>query len=156
MNILFVCTANTCRSAMGEAILKSMVKEKNLGDGEIVIQSAGVYAMPGQPANLNAIETVKDYGANLDDHRASLLTTEMIEQADLILTMTANHKKYVLALAPTATDKVFTLKQYSKEDDDCSDLHMDILDPYGADLESYKNCAKEIAVELESILRKIF
>lgn len=110
--ILFVCTGNTCRSSMAEAIFKDLLEKEQHSLGDLRVVSAGTSAMVGDLASCASKEVIREKGISLENHRAKPLTKELIEDADLVLTMTSNHKHNVLNLCPEAKDKVFTLKEY--------------------------------------------
>ena len=142
MNILFVCTGNTCRSAMAAALFNKIAIEKNL---DVRIESAGIFANDGEPASSGAVVAMKKYGIDLLGHHAQSINTELIEKSDLILTMTAAHK---MVLAGAAQDKVYTLCEYAG-------LGGDIPDPYGGDVEEYEECAKNLYNALEKVAEKL-
>ncbi len=155
MNILLVCTGNTCRSSMAEGIFKQMLLNSNIEN--INVSSAGLSAFQGDRANQKAVDVLKNQGIDISKHRARQLTGEIISSSDLILTMTAAHKMSILNYDPQSKRKVFTLKEYaSKTDGEESDnINLDIDDPYGMDYSVYEKVMNEIRIEIESIINKL-
>jgi len=143
--IVFVCTGNTCRSSMAEALFKEMIKDRK----DIKVKSAGIWALNNSSASYNAIKVMEERNIDLTGHRATALTREILEEADLILTMTKNHKEEILKVMPEIRDKVYTLKEYAGYGE------VDILDPYGGDIEVYRKAADDIEDALRKILDKI-
>lgn len=146
--ILFVCSGNTCRSPMAEAIAKRILAEKlhiqleELEKKGVSVLSAGSFAMPGARAATPAIEAVKDLGGDLSRHRSRALSVELIHQADMIFTMDRGHAQAVTALVPAAVEKVATL-----------DPDHDIDDPIGGDSALYHQLAKQLQSLIENRLR---
>ena len=147
MKILFVCTGNTCRSPMAEGLFREMLKEENISSVE-EISSAGINAIPHQLASLNSIEAIGEKGVDLEAHKSQMLTLDLVESFDLILTMTESHKKTILALVPWLDEKVFTLKEYVGQDGDISD-------PFGGSLSIYKESLDDIEDSLKLLIEKI-
>ena len=150
MKVMFICTGNICRSAMGQALLEKRVKELNKN---IEVYSSGIYAYTGDKATNHAISIMKNYNVDLENHRATYIKETDIIEMDLILCATKNHKDIILEEYPKLQNKVYTIKEYAEYDLKGGDI--DINDPYGGNLESYKKCATEISDCIELILKKI-
>ena len=142
MNILFVCTGNTCRSAMAAAIMNKIAMENDL---DVRIESAGIFAQDAQSASDNAVKALETYNIDLSNHRTKPVTEDIVKQSDIILTMTEAHKQI---LKPLAEEKVYTLLEYAGDSGD-------INDPYGGDLDEYRNTAQEIYDSLVDVAEKI-
>jgi L-threonylcarbamoyladenylate synthase len=148
--ILFVCSGNTCRSPIAEALCKLMLAEKlgvapeKLAQAGYQVLSAGVDAMSASPASPKAIEAGRQAGADLTGHRSRRLTSDLVRQADVIWTMCQHHGDGVVRLVPEAKEKVRRL-----------DPEREIHDPVGADADEYAECLRQIRTALEARLREI-
>lgn len=145
MNILFVCTGNTCRSPMAQALLEDIAKERDL---DIAVKSAGVFAFDGQSVSQEAVQALEEEGIDISSHRASMIHRELLEDSDLILTMAKSHKEALISKYPFLREKVFTLKEYAYG------IEEDILDPFGQGLDVYRNTKAEIKRALDEIIAK--
>lgn len=130
MKIIFVCTGNTCRSAMAEAIFKFRLGKVKKAK-EFRIFSAGLNAEEGSPMSPNAVEALKKMGIRRIRHSAKRFTMDMVRKFDLIITMTAGHMKVIGNFPNVTTIANLTGGQ-------------DIADPYGMDINTYLNTAKEL------------
>lgn len=147
-NILFICTGNTCRSPMAEGIFNKLAKDNSI---DAIASSAGLWAADGMKVSDHAVEAVEQYNVDISDHLSSPLTIEVVEGADLILTMTDGHKMQLLnALEEGARYKVYTLKEYVYGDGD-----INIMDPFGLDLDTYIATAGEIYNALDTMINRI-
>lgn len=148
MNILLVCTGNTCRSAMAEGILNKIISD-NKDTDKFDVLSAGISVFSPTSASKNAILALNEMGIDISNHTSKQLTDDMINDADLILTMTNSHKVIIQNVCDDISEKIFTLNGYAYGAD------KDVSDPYGMDLDEYKKCAKEIKDALENAYPKL-
>ncbi|MBP3937785.1 MAG: ribosomal protein S18-alanine N-acetyltransferase [Clostridia bacterium] len=138
LNITFVCTGNTCRSAMAEGLFKKILSERGITD--ITCRSCGLAAYTGDEASPQAVEVCAERGADLTHHRATVFNQYILDETDIMVCMTENHKNAVMRVNPSFRILV---------------PEGGIPDPFGGDTEIYRNCADKIEAFLEKFLDSI-
>lgn len=139
--ILFVCTGNTCRSPMAQAIARDMLDKQGHEGVTTHVASAGVAAGNGMPATQEAIDALETMGITLPDHQSRQLTLDMIDQAEVIYTMTPSHAQAIMTMAPNSVHKVFVLDEYES-----------VPDPIGQSAQMYQHTANRLC---ELIARRL-
>jgi protein-tyrosine phosphatase len=149
--IVFVCTGNTCRSPMAEALFKKLLADRvgctveQLPSRGFCIRSAGLAAVTGGTAAAEAIEAARDLGADLRAHVSRPLTSELALQADLLIAMTRGHLTLLAEYFPRLRVRPRLL----------SSEGTDIPDPVGGDQAVYRSCARQILSYLEKLLPEV-
>ena len=123
MNLLFVCTGNTCRSPMGEGIARAVGRDLGI---EVVTLSTGLFCVPGAKVSDEAVEAVRE-----------LVGEDIVKAADYVLAMTEDHKKILLRQFPFDSKKIMTLAEFAGEVGD-------VDDPFGQSQEVYTKTAEQI------------
>jgi len=164
VKVLFVCTANICRSPSAEALAGAA------GPADIEFASAGTHARDGEPINPDMVAVLPP-DLDTSAFRSRRLTTALLEDADLVITMEAAHRTFVLDDHPAMFRKVFTLGQLAKAVEQApegldreallahlgatrrnADPALDVPDPYRRGAEAASGCVARLEELLHVVL----
>ena len=134
MKILFVCSGNTCRSPMAEALFKKICEERNMN---VECRSAGTATFTGSPASDNSVAVMKEIGIDLTDFRSTSVTALNLPEYDLFVPMTYSHALGLLTMG-VEKKKIYLFEE-------------DVSDPYGGDIDIYRKTRGEISANLEKL-----
>lgn len=144
MNILFVCTGNTCRSAMAEGLMKKAIAERGLADVSAASCGTGASVFFRVPPLV--LQLMREAGADIVGHRSTQVDQTLVDRADLILVMENAHKEYIALCFPQSRNKMYLLKEYVHAGGDT-----EITDPIGGSEEMYAGVARELAGYVETL-----
>ncbi|GII62488.1 low molecular weight phosphatase family protein [Sphaerisporangium krabiense] len=181
--LLFVCTANICRSPIAERYARAA-----LGAGSpVVVASAGVCAVPGRPMARGAARALERLGGDPSGFASRRVTSRMLEEADLVLTATTAHRAAVVQKCPRISGRAFTIAEFgalagavparsradlARAGGPAMRAHLllararalrglvrveepDVADPYGGPGRAYRSAARRIAEGLSALLETL-
>lgn len=153
MNVLFICSANICRSPMAEGYLRA--KAKKLGRDDIHVRSAAVFRSPGYPATEGAHQTAAKNGFSIENHRSTTIDDELYEWADVILVMTHSHNREIaFAFDGENEGKTFLLGQFDPMFRSGDERSAEIDDPYGSGYSTYDTVFDRIRRSIDTWYEK--
>ncbi len=138
--IVFLCTGNTCRSPMAEGLFRALGGEQKTG---LQAESAGLFTTDGLPASENAVLAAGELGADIRAHKSHVLTAQVVADAKYLVCMTGAHYDRVLEKYPQAEGKLFTFTD------------TDIADPFGGNLQVYRECAAQIKQAAQQVIERL-
>lgn len=147
--VIFVCTGNTCRSPLAEALCKKMLADRlrcrveDLPGVGFIVESVGMAAQADSAATAEAVDIARRLGADLSRHRSRPMSAEMLMEADFLVTMTYSHLRMLHALHLGIEPRLL------------SSRNEDIDDPIGGSAEFYEHCARQIETELVELLPEL-
>lgn len=146
MHVLIICSGNTCRSPLAAAMLRGALRATDTMT-DVSVASAGTSAWDGSPASEGSYLVALERGLDLSTHRARMLTTQQVAEADVILTMSGAHARRVADLGGAA--KVSTLLEYAGTNGN------DVPDPFGGDVEGYRAVAELMSDILPAVVERL-
>jgi len=144
MNILMVCTGNTCRSPMAQALLEQKCNERGL---DVYVSSAGISTADGLLASNNAVIAVGELECDISLHTSREITSADINSADIILTMTEAQRDAIRV--GLGEDKVHTIGEF------IGTPEVEVCDPFGEDIDVYRECAMQLDEMLEEVADRL-
>jgi protein-tyrosine phosphatase len=144
-SVLFVCTANQCRSPMAEGLLRLRVGVDN---PDWRIESAGTWANDGVPASINSVLVLDGLGYDLTNHQSRMVSLEMLAAYQLILVMEKGHKEALCIEFPEMAGRIYLLSEMIEK-------VFNIDDPVGGPQAEYQATAREIDMILDQGFDKI-
>ena len=149
MNILFVCSANVCRSFLAEMLTRNEVEERHLEGYSIA--SAGLFAAAGHPPDPQMVKYLSDMGIPISEHLSKKVEQEDVDWADHIVVMEKKHEDIIVESWPEAGEKVTRLGSFLTH----TEIEDDIVDPFKRTSFHYRLAQSQITLALKALVQKI-
>jgi len=146
-SILFVCSANQCRSPMAQVLFEAFLKEKGVHE-EWRVESAGIWAYDGARATSNAQVVMAERGLDLSQHLSQPADSTLLKQFDLTLVMEQRHKTVLQEQNPQLADRIYLMREIAGQEGD-------FADPVGGSLERYRAAADELGMLMRDGMDRI-
>ena len=156
MNVLFVCTGNTCRSPIAETLMDDAVYRSSSLHGEVKTKSAGTFACEDAEPTQEAVRTMEEYGLEIDSRGARQFTPELAQWADIILAMSKEQIEHMEVIAPEDTQKMHTVLGYAQGvEGEPVDNSYDIMDPFDEGMDEYRECARQLSEAIALLVKRL-
>ena len=150
-NIVVVCTANICRSPVGEAVLRQRLEAQEAASGQGVrwqVTSAGTWADRGQAASGFSVEIMAEQGLDISDHASQPVDRALLDDSDLLLCMETGHSEALRAEFPRQAYKIHLLSEMAGPG-------YSVSDPYGSPKREYQRMVAEVTGLIDAGLPRI-
>ncbi len=144
--VLFICTANVCRSPMAERLFDQALKNAGF-QNKIEVFSAGISAMDGDRASQNSLDACEEIGLDISDHRSAGLSRTLLQDASVVFCMTESHRALLNMYFDLPQGyPVFLMREFMAEGD------KELPDPFGQDMGVYRHCRDRMIESLPSLV----
>jgi len=149
-HILVVCTANICRSPMGEGLIRHALAAEAEPLKSLKVLSAGVAAREDVKISENSVVALKKVGIDMADHRSQPVTQKLLDEALLVICMTESHRAVIQLQAEPPPKELRLFREFMPREAD-----KEVPDPYGGPLKLYEICRDELVEAVPSIVKHI-
>lgn len=149
-HILVVCTANICRSPMGEGLIRHALAAEDEPLKSLKVISAGVAARDGVEISENSVVSLKKVGIDMADHISQPVTQQLLDEALLVICMTESHRAVIRAQAQPVPTELRLFREFMPRE-----AEKEVPDPYGGPLKLYEICRDELVEAVPSIIAHI-